>query len=85
MFIANVAVAEAYIALIRSLGVDISLTKSVTPSVHKGAEFASKLFADGLEYSPLPLGLVIEGRVERLFSLWTDVLTRSLTGPQDQT
>lgn len=59
--IASEAVANEYIRLLRRMGVDISLPKRVISNDNfSRCEFASRLFSKGVEYSPLPLGLILE-------------------------
>jgi len=82
VIIANALVAIRYQEIMSSLGVGISLTKRVLPSPLFGAEFASKIFANGEELSPLPFGLVLEGSSFSLFSLWTEIRTRVLRLPE---
>lgn len=61
--IANKAVAISYQELIVSIGVQISTTKRIIPQDgFYRVEFASKLTLNGVEVSPLPLGLLLEGR-----------------------
>lgn len=58
-------VAQEYQTIIDRMGVKISLNKCVIPSQGDtqmyGAEFASRLFVDGKEISPLPVGLIVKG------------------------
>jgi len=64
-------VAVEYKKLILSLGVDISLSKSVTPyGETNSAEFASKLIVKGKNLSPLPLGLLIVNDYQRVLTFW---------------
>lgn len=67
--IARTPVKENYILLLKFLGVEVSIPKTVKPTSTIGIEFASKLFSNGREISPLPIGLVLEGDVLSLFSL----------------
>jgi hypothetical protein len=68
--IASKIVGEEYIKILNLIGVDVSLSKTVKRTNGMTAiEFASQLIVESEVYSPLPLGLVIEGSVERLFSL----------------
>lgn len=68
--IANKEVAIQYMELLQLLGVEVSQPKSIVPAEgHRGIEFASKLFHNGEELSPLPFGLVLEGGTISLFSL----------------
>lgn len=50
--IANKAVAQAYLSLMKVLGVEINLSKSLISSVG-GCEFAKKVIVDGVDLSPL--------------------------------
>lgn len=81
--IANKAVHDHYREIIFRLGVQVRESKCVNPSPLIGAEFASKIFASGEEYSPLPFGLILEGSSFRLFSLWTELGNRVLSMPED--
>jgi hypothetical protein len=54
--IANDAVASEYLQLMKSLGVEINLTKSVISD--EFAEFAKRLRGPLVEYSPLGAGLI---------------------------
>lgn len=74
--ISSKEVGESYIALMGKLGVQISKTKTILGG--PGIEFASKLLHPSGDFSPLPLGLVLEGRVVRLFSLWTALRDRGV-------
>jgi hypothetical protein len=63
-----------YIDLISFLGVEISTPKRVVPTPgYRGLEFASKLFSQGVELSPLPFGLILEGGIQSLFSFWNEL------------
>jgi len=69
--IANKEVAEEYQKLIKRLGVEISLPKSVISSPDfKSLEFASKLLVNGSDISPFPVGTILESRKD-LSSLLT--------------
>lgn len=68
--IADALVAEIYIDLLSKLGVKVSKPKTTVSRQGSGCEFASQLLVDGIIYNPLPMGLVLEGSVDRLFSLW---------------
>jgi hypothetical protein len=68
--IANSQVAEAYVELIKGLGMDISMAKSVVPTEgHNSIEFASKLIINGSNIRPLPLGLLLQGDSISILSL----------------
>jgi hypothetical protein len=63
--ISNEAVANSYITLLKDLGVPYSRDKTISPYNVKGdnpsvAEFAKRLFRNGLEYSPLTSSLVYQ-------------------------
>jgi hypothetical protein len=59
------------------IGVDISLHKCVDSpkgSPNMSAEFASRIFHNGVEISPLPNGLFIDPwRGPRVLALWTSI------------
>lgn len=56
--IADAVVALAYKDLMTSIGLQISIRKSVISNeTHISTEFASRWLLNGLDYSPLPLGL----------------------------
>lgn len=57
--------AEEYKFLLGSLGVSISLAKSVVPreTSSDGGELASRLVKGGKDFSPLPMGLLLRGRL----------------------
>lgn len=62
------AVGERYKDLITRLGVSISHTKSVSlQGALLRCEFASKLVSNGIDISPLPLGLLFQYKSEDLF------------------
>jgi hypothetical protein len=69
--IANKEVAEAYIKLIGSIGIAISLPKRIIRNdKYFGIEFASRyIIANGADISPLSIGHLFEPTVERLFAL----------------
>jgi len=73
--IANEKVAWAYKDIITRLGVDISISKTITPTGGNfRCEFASKLVCNGTNISPLPVGLLIQNNIQRLISLCKSVL-----------
>jgi len=76
--IANKPVAEAYVKLITGLGVKLSMQKSVVPvGPHICAlEFASKFLVNGVNISPMPSGLVLEGSISATILLLTEFLKR---------
>jgi hypothetical protein len=78
--IANSKVAESYIKIIESIGISISIPKSVVRNdTHFGVEFASRyIIADGVDISPLSIGHLFEPTVERLFALWDELLERGV-------
>ena len=81
--IADEKVAGAYSDLIKSIGMEISIPKSVLPKGGlRGCEFASRLFVSGIEVGPLPVGqFLIKDKVLSLFRLWTSLLGRYITVP----
>jgi len=54
--IASELVANDYVVLIKALGVEISMRKSVEK--RKAAEIAKRLFRDGIEYTPISITLL---------------------------
>lgn len=61
--IADTDVAQAYQDVMESIGMDIALHKTIisAPSAPmKAAEFCKRLFVGGLNYSPLPVKLILE-------------------------
>lgn len=69
--IANEEVARAYHKLMTSLGVRISIPKSIISSPDFiSLEFASRLMVNGVDISPFPVGTIIESR-RNLSSLLT--------------
>lgn len=81
----DVIVAEEYKNIIDKLGVKISTAKTICPKTDgiNGVEFASKLICNGINVSPLPLGLLLQKDSTRLLSLYTYILeaSQSLGGP----
>lgn len=68
--IASREVGEEYIKMLGILGVRVSLTKTVRRTDRRSAtEFARQLIVEGDILSPLPMGLLIEGRVQSLLQL----------------
>lgn len=58
--IANKLVALEYTKIIKSIGMEISVPKSITPQMGFNSwEFASKLIVNGVNISPLPVGLLL--------------------------
>jgi len=57
--------------IINSMGVEISLHKCINSNeLYKSVEFASRLFVNGIELSPLPVGLILDpDRSSSLFRL----------------
>jgi hypothetical protein len=72
-------VALKYKELISDLGVEISIHKSVVPSIMIGVEFASKLINTEGNLSPLPIALLIRGRLIDKFSFLTTLVNRVLS------
>jgi hypothetical protein len=63
--IADERVAWRYKDIILRLGLDIRPTKSMIPTKdHIPVEFASKLILNGVNISPLPIGLLINGGIQ---------------------
>lgn len=84
--IASEEVANEYSIIIKGLGVSISLPKRViSDEKFSRCEFASRLFLNGKEYSPLPIGLVLESQfsISRLLSLWTNLYLRCRVSDRD--
>jgi hypothetical protein len=70
--IANQDVAHRYQLLITSIGINISRVKSVVSQPgYSSREFASKWVLNGIDVSPIPSGLLLEGRLFSLFRLIT--------------
>jgi hypothetical protein len=75
--IADEKVALRYIELMNSIGVSISMTKSVISNdTHCGVEFASQYIVNSINLRPLPIGLLYQQTVERLFLIWDTLLER---------
>lgn len=58
--IANESVAKAYLRIMKDLGVEINLSKSVISSSNS-CEFAKKLFIEGIDVSPLGPKAILQG------------------------
>jgi hypothetical protein len=68
-------VAEAYIEIIGLLGVELSIPKSVVPTLgYRSAEFASKLVINGVNIRPLPIGLLFLKDITSLILLFKVIL-----------
>lgn len=67
----NNEVADKYEELMNGIGVEISKHKCVeSNSSHLSLEFASRIFLNGVELSPLPIGLILaKDRVSSLIRL----------------
>jgi hypothetical protein len=65
--------------LISDLGVEISIHKSVVPSLEIGVEFASKLINKEGNLSPLPIALLLRGELIDKFSFLTIMVNRVLS------
>lgn len=81
-------VASQYIKVITNLGVEISTTKTVTPELYWGAEFASKLVYENeqgqiVDLSPLPLGPILEGGISSLFKIYGSIFEKILSDNED--
>lgn len=77
--IASDKASSEYRSLLAQLGVKVSLPKRVTPSDQVGMEFASKLIRKEGNLRPLPLGLLIEGRMVSKLQLIDHVVGRWIT------
>jgi len=75
----NSAVAREYKSIVLSLGVGISIPKTISPQRrgYSGVEFASKLILNGIDLSPLPLGILLQNDSVRSLNLWTFTLEKS--------
>lgn len=70
-------VAISYKRLMTELGIQISIAKSIVPCEKENlfsVEFASKLIRNGIDVSPFPLGLLLEGRVTSKIQLMSSLL-----------
>jgi len=75
--IADFRVAEVYVSLIDKLGIDISLPKSVLPTEgHDSWEFASKLCVNGVDVSPLPIGLLLNNSIPDLITFRSELFLK---------
>jgi len=72
-------VANRYFSIITSIGVSISLPKTIRPSTDNlsGVEFASKLIVNGVNISPIPLGLLLQRDSIRLCNLFVYIFEAS--------
>lgn len=75
----NELVAGRYFSIITSIGVSISLPKTIRPSTDnlRGVEFASKLIVNGVNISPIPLGMLFQHDSIRLSNLFVYVFEAS--------
>jgi hypothetical protein len=76
----NSVVAKEYAKLITLIGVQISKTKTVSPSRDAdlvSSEFASKLVVNGIDISPLPIGLFNQGDLIRTLRFHLRILERA--------
>lgn len=70
-------VAGEYKEIIQGVGVAISVTKTISPRTSFfGTEFASKLTLNGIDISPLPLGLLLQKDTPNLLKFWCTILER---------
>lgn len=75
--IADKDVAKSYLSLIESIGVSISMGKSVVRNdTHFSLEFASQYLCNEDNLSPLPVGLLYERSTERMFAIWDALFKR---------
>lgn len=51
----NKSVASRYLKVLKALGVEVGLAKSIISKTGKGLEFAKKTIVDGVNVSPIPL------------------------------
>lgn len=73
------AVAMKYLEIINSLGVEISIQKSVTPSPKNGLEFASKIISKDGNLRPLPIILLTKPGLVYKFQFLRYLVDRILT------
>jgi len=80
IIIANKAVASEYKKVLDIIGVEISLAKSVVPlqSSSDGGELASRLIKGDLDYSPLPIGLLLRTDLHSKLSLVMETIRRAV-------
>lgn len=73
-------VSKSYYNLIQSIGVEISIPKSVVPGPNGKvrAEFASRLIVGKIDYSPFPVGVIILSDLYSQISLVTNLMERLL-------
>jgi hypothetical protein len=74
--IAHKLVAMEYIKIVKSIGIEISMPKSITPQIrgYNSWEFASKLMINGINISPLPLGQLLVGDFQRTLRFFRSLL-----------
>jgi len=74
--IANDKVANSYIGLLNDIGVDFSPSKTISPDKANSsvAEFAKRIFRDGVEYSPLTSNLLKEIFVNRDYPVFESLM-----------
>lgn len=77
--IANKKVALKYVEVINRIGVRISVPKSIHPSDLIGLEFASKLIMKEGNLSPLPILLLVRGRLIDKITFISQLVDRVLT------
>lgn len=73
----NEAVANSYASLLNDFGVDYSPKKTIVPDKGNGgsvAEFAKRIFRDGVEYSPLTASLLQVTYKDRSYATFVNVL-----------
>jgi hypothetical protein len=83
--ISNDKVATSYMGLLEDFGVDYSPKKTISPEKADAsvAEFAKRIFRDGLEYSPLTLALLDRIYTHRSYAVFISLL-QELKGKWDQ-
>jgi hypothetical protein len=78
--IANKEVATCYQKVIESIGVSISMHKSIVPSELQGLEFASKLINKDGNLSPLPIVLLTKPGIVAKLQFFGEVILRLVGG-----
>jgi hypothetical protein len=80
--IANAEVVRYYRLIMDELGVNISVKKSVSPGTPgiTGAEFAKRLFVNGVEITPIPVHLLANaiGNSDFHLELWEKMMEREI-------
>jgi len=78
IIIAGDEVSKSYLELVKGIGIEISIPKSVLPNsvVRDSGEFASRLIVGQTDYSPLPVGLILLRDLASQMSLMTHLVER---------